>query len=130
MKARAFVTKLEGHLGRVGALTWNENSVLSSGSIDSKILNHDIRLRNGLVSKYLGHEQEICGLKWSPDGTQLASGGNDNMLCIWDMRHNKPRITFREHTAAVKAISWCPWQRGLLSSGGGSLDKTIKFWNT
>ena len=30
-----------------------------------------------------GHEQEVCGLKWSPSGTQLASGGNDNLLHIW-----------------------------------------------
>ncbi len=30
-----------------------------------------------------GHEQEVCGLKWSPSGTQLASGGNDNLLHVW-----------------------------------------------
>jgi WD40 repeat protein len=24
-------------------------------------------------------------MKWSPCGQQLASGGNDNMLCIWDV---------------------------------------------
>lgn len=27
---------------------------------------------------------QICGLKWSSCGQQLASGGNDNALCIWD----------------------------------------------
>ena len=35
-----------------------------------------------------------------------------------------------EHKAAVKALAWCPWQRHLLASGGGSRDQTIKFWNT
>ena len=42
----------------------------------------------------------------------------------------KPRAIFRDHSAAVKALAWCPWQRDLLASGGGSRDKTIKFWNT
>lgn len=26
---------------------------------------------------------QVCGLKWSPDGRFLASGGNDNLLNIW-----------------------------------------------
>ena len=33
------------------------------------------------------------------------------------------------HKAAVKALAWCPWKRNLLASGGGTHDKTIKFWN-
>lgn len=32
-----------------------------------------------------GHRQEVCGLKWSPDGQSLASGGNDNKLFVWSM---------------------------------------------
>ena len=34
-----------------------------------------------------GHTQEVCGLKWSRHGTQLASGGNDNLLNVWDDRY-------------------------------------------
>ena len=37
-----------------------------------------------------GHEQEVCGLKWSPSGTQLASGGNDNLLHIWSAAGGAP----------------------------------------
>lgn len=35
-----------------------------------------------------------------------------------------------EHCAAVKALAWCPFQSNLLASGGGSADRSIKFWNT
>ena len=35
-----------------------------------------------------------------------------------------------QHEAAVKALAWSPWKRGLLASGGGKKDHTIKFWNT
>jgi len=37
-----------------------------------------------------GHRQEVCGLRWSNDdganSAVLASGGNDNKVCIWDLR--------------------------------------------
>lgn len=72
----------------------------------------------------------MCGLKWSPDNRQLASGGNDNQLCIWELNNNTPAMKFAEHTAAVKAIAWSPHQHGLLASGGGTADRCIRFWNT
>jgi len=77
-----------------------------------------------------GHKQEVCGLKWNPDDGQLASGGNDNRLLIWDGMATEPLWKFTEHQAAVKAIAWSPHQRGLLASGGGTADRTIRFWNT
>ena len=41
-----------------------------------------------------------------------------------------PRIMLdQHHTAAVKALSWCPWQRNILASGGGTVDRTIRIWN-
>ena len=82
------------------------------------------------------HNQEVCGLKWSLSGQQLASGGNDNLLHIWDvsMLHNGTASTylhrFNDHKAAVKALAWCPFQNNLLASGGGTADRCIKFWNT
>lgn len=33
------------------------------------------------------------------------------------------------HKAAVKAIAFCPWQRGLLATGGGSNDQCIHFFH-
>jgi cell division cycle protein 20 (cofactor of APC complex) len=41
-----------------------------------------------------------------------------------------PKWTKRNHTAAVKALAWCPWQQNLLATGGGSADKHIHFWMT
>lgn len=33
------------------------------------------------------------------------------------------------HAAAVKAIAFCPWQKGLLATGGGSNDRAIHFYH-
>ena len=35
-----------------------------------------------------------------------------------------------QHSAAIKAIAFCPWQRGLLATGGGSNDRAIHFYHT
>eukprot|EP01002_Notosolenus_urceolatus_P014602 NODE_625_length_1902_cov_27.480842_g502_i0.p1 GENE.NODE_625_length_1902_cov_27.480842_g502_i0~~NODE_625_length_1902_cov_27.480842_g502_i0.p1 ORF type:complete len:513 (-),score=52.48 NODE_625_length_1902_cov_27.480842_g502_i0:40-1578(-) len=119
----------------VTALAWT-GSILTSGGRDGLILNHDTRIQNALISKWQHHEQTVCGLKWSPDGTQLASGGNDNQLCVWNAASKsvltgaKPAFCFKEHIAAVKGIAWAPWTHGLLASGGGTADKTVRFWNT
>lgn len=39
-------------------------------------------------------------------------------------------FTSDDHTAAVKAIAWCPFKSNLLASGGGTADRTIRMWNT
>lgn len=124
------VRTLNGHSGRVGALSWN-NHVLSSGSKDTTIINHDVRIQNHIISTMKDHTQEVCGLAWSPDGSYLASGANDNTLCIYDQgAHNAPaKHQLTDHQAAVKALAWSPHERNLLASGGGTADRTIKFWN-
>eukprot|EP00941_MAST-03F_sp_MAST-3F-sp1_P003620 g3620.t1 len=141
------VRAMKGHRQRVGSLSWNRH-ILSSGSRDTTIFNHDVRIADHHVATLVGHKQEVCGLAWSPDGCTLASGGNDNMLCLWDARRSasssgvsatsastahrtQPRVALgMAHMAAVKALAWCPLQRNLLASGGGTADKCIKFWNS
>lgn len=124
------VTKLEGHIARVGALAWN-GDVLSSGSRDRHIRQRDTRTPAITGERTLvGHRQEVCGLKWSPDNQGLASGGNDNKLFVWSMHSTSPVQTYTAHVAAVKAIAWSPHQHGLLASGGGTADRCIRFWNT
>merc|ERR1719162_1123708 len=123
------VRNMKGHKARVGSLAWNEYT-LSSGSRDSSIHNHDVRVANHHISTLDGHRQEVCGLKWCQEGRQLASGGNDNLLHIWDVGRTTPRFTLENHQAAVKALAWSPFQRNLLASGGGTADRTICYWNS
>ncbi|KAI6088729.1 WD40 repeat-like protein [Hypoxylon rubiginosum] len=39
----------------------------------------------GDVYYYSVHSQQICGLAWSPDGEQFATGGNDNLCCLFNV---------------------------------------------
>ena len=49
------VRVFQGHEGRVGALAWNSN-ILSSGSKDRTIQNHDLRCKDDAISVFTGHK--------------------------------------------------------------------------
>lgn len=76
------IREMGGHEARVGSLA-SSSSILSSGSKDKSIMQRDVRSKDNYFARLCGHKQEVCGLKWSFDDMQLASGGNDNKLMIW-----------------------------------------------
>ncbi|KAL4445506.1 hypothetical protein ABPG74_004580 [Tetrahymena malaccensis] len=122
------------HTDRIGSLAWRDDFIVASGSRDKSIFCTDIRIstpnNKRCIQRFTGHKQEVCGLKWSFDHQMLASGGNDNKLFVWSLRTSTHLNKFQEHKAGVKAIAWSPHQHGLLVSGGGTADRTIRFWNT
>ena len=139
--------EINAHEDRISCLSWNEY-ILSSGSRDRYIKNFDVRNRHAEISKIKKHKQEICSLKYSNEGDLLASGGNDNIAYIWDIRNLKNYFIFLNeniynknykeikpyavnnmHQAAIKAMSWCPWKRHILATGGGSKDQSIKIYS-
>lgn len=164
-----------------------------------------------VLAKIKVHDQQICGLAWSPDGEYFATGANDNACCLFKVQdmlkdvkaehgstppkhkalqavmanfglHDdmyprgpdrlpglfdhgdgepysslaaenirlsstwRPTIVPAQrnaveilegcqkhkwlHSAAIKAIAFCPWQRGLIATGGGSNDRAIHFYHT
>ena len=52
--------------------------------------------------------------------------GQNGCLLIGEGRQKHKWV----HSAAIKAIAFCPWQRGLLATGGGSNDRAIHFYHT
>ncbi|ORY76964.1 sleepy-like protein Slp1 [Protomyces lactucae-debilis] len=120
---------LLGHDARVASMSWN-NHLLTSGARNGQIHSSDVRIQQHHVASFNNHASEVCGLAWRADGQQLASGGNDNVVNIWDARSSIPKFTKTNHTAAVKALAWCPWNTSLLATGGGSSDRNIHFFSS
>ncbi len=101
-----------GRQAQVASMSWCQH-ILSSGCQDGAIWNHDVRIANHKTMELIGHNGEVCGLQWKPDGEMIASGGNDNVVNMWDVRvgdvtpetRTSAKWTKRNHTAAVK-VSW------------------------
>ncbi|KAG9122628.1 ubiquitin-protein transferase activating protein [Ceratobasidium sp. 392] len=146
----------------VCAIGWNRN--LLAAGLNGCALLWDMRCAPRLggtegqggeafkLGTHGGHK--VCGVKWRDDGEMLATGGDDNIVCVWDVRMPRkpvlasdsdgtdensrrnampigqtPMWRQRRHTGAVKALAWCPWAPNILASGGGKQDGTVCFWN-
>ncbi|ORZ41330.1 WD40-repeat-containing domain protein [Catenaria anguillulae PL171] len=137
------------HDQRVGVLCWSRDRLLS-GSKDHRIFEWDHRAPGTPALSLNDHRGEVTAIQWAVDNQYLASGGNDNRLLVWDPRRvgllrnsstaasntspgsrasNGPLYTMTDHTAAVRAVAWSPHNPGVLASGGGTNDKTIRLWN-
>ena len=96
--------------GQCVYLCFKPSFIDDSGSRSGNIHHHDVRVAEHHVGTLSAHTQEVCGLRWSPDGKYLASGANDNLLCVWPAQttagsSTQPLHTFSQHQAAVK-VTW------------------------
>ena len=73
-----------------------------------------------------GHTGNINAVAFSRDGKTALSGGNDKMLCLWDVASGRELKTLSGHTDWVLAVAISPDGKTLLS---GSRDKTLRVWD-
>lgn len=90
---------------RVSVLAWDKDGTLNSGSANGVIAEYDLRGENPETRTLEGHAGEVCGLEWRADAALLASGGNDNVVNVWDRRTTVPKMTKTNHHAAVKVCA-------------------------
>ena len=100
---------------------------LATGEKNGKIELWDTKTGEKLSSF---HEQDtskrVFSLVFSPNGTSLAGGSEDNLVRIWDLTSNKEPILLRKHIGWVNVLAFSPDGEILAS---GSTDKTVVLWN-
>lgn len=104
-----------------------------SGSRSGHIHHHDVRVAEHHVATLSGHSQEVCGLRWAPDGRHLASGGNDNLVNVWPSAPGEsgwvPLQTFTQHQGAVKVRVGLGWGLRRTSPRPGEYYREMEWWN-
>jgi WD40 repeat protein len=73
-----------------------------------------------------GHAKSIYGLAFSPDGKLLASGGNDQVVKIWDPKTGQLRKKLSEFRYVLKDVAFSADGRMLATADGSG---TIQIWD-
>ncbi|KAI0085501.1 WD40-repeat-containing domain protein [Irpex rosettiformis] len=125
----ASVMKWNGHMVTVG---------LQKGTIK----HYDSRTPKSkeTIKRVTRHQAKITSLAWNTEGKLYASGDETGVVFVWDIRH--PGVPVEQvgdmvqrrrkiqHTGAVTALAWCPWQTKILATGDSTPEKTgtIRVW--
>jgi len=77
------------------------------------------------IAIFVGHEDYITNISFSPNGKSLLSSSMDKTATLWDIATQKPVHTFAGHTKGVVAAYFSPDGKKVIS---GSRDYTMKWW--
>ncbi|WP_413174059.1 P-loop NTPase fold protein [Anabaena azotica] len=99
---------------------------IAVGLEDGAVEIWDVLTREQWVS-YQGHTNSVWSVAFSPDGTKVASGGDDNMVRLWDVNTRMAIAQpFSGHTGFVSSVAFSPDGSMVVS---GSWDKTLRLWD-
>lgn len=68
----------------------------------------------------------VLSVAWSPNGSYLATGRNDETVRIFGAETGHELLVLRGHTGSVSSVAWSPNSQQVVS---GSDDNTIKVWD-
>jgi len=78
------------------------------------------------VLKQQSHGFSVNAMSYSPDGSKVATGGEDGKVKLWSGGSGFCFVTFDEHNAPVKDVEWT--SKGVVVSA--SLDGTVRCFDT
>lgn len=78
------------------------------------------------VLKQQGHYFDMNALSFSSDGQNVATGGDDGKIKIWNVTSGFCFVTFSEHTSSVSAVEFAKQGQVLFSA---SLDGTVRAYD-
>lgn len=116
-------------IGLINAVSWqpNTNNIVYGNDIDMLgLIDFSTILPSEIQSLTTDFEYEIYTLSWNPNGTQLAIGGTEGIVSIWDIALNQKTQILPSHGDDIIQVSWSPNAENIASI---SRDNILRIWN-
>ena len=122
----AMTGTLTGHSDFVNNIVFHpdEPNILASTGCDATLRFWKVA-EEVETARYVGHTAPVWGLAWSPDGRFLATGSEDQTVCIWERATSDLLHVCRGHRGTIWSVAFTNDNR--LVSGGD--DTSIRVWD-
>lgn len=113
-----------------------EGAILAAAGCTEPLIQDNVRTCNlgevrlwdvetGSVLAVLEHPDEVWSVAFNPDGTLLATGGEDTIVRLWEVESEAVIASYEGHRQRVRVLAFSG-AGDLLASG--SDDQTVRLW--
>lgn len=112
----------------IGSLAFSFDGSQLISSSGNMLQLWDLNTHEPIGDAWQNQEETIRSIAFSPDGSQLALGGENKTIQLWDSRTRQPvGKPIHGHTGAISSLAFSPDGRKIVS---GSEDKTLRLWDS
>lgn len=97
----------------------------SDGHLETWALKDPKQLSATSLKRVLAHEGGVTTLAVTSDGKQIATGGKDGFIRLWNLFNCRLEGAYPVHDAAIRSLQFSQDGRTLISGGD---DKMIRTW--
>ncbi|KAG1150156.1 hypothetical protein G6F37_002160 [Rhizopus arrhizus] len=127
-KAYKLGHNINAHKGEVTGISVHPSKdyFVSAGG-DSKWIFYDFETAQSIMETVDSENQSgYTSISFHPDGNLLATGTNDSVVQIWDVKSQKIAANFGEHTGKINALAFS--ENGYIVATA-SEDNLVKIWD-
>ncbi|MGA1598753.1 MAG: WD40 repeat domain-containing protein [bacterium] len=118
---------LRGHLTPISGLHLNPTAThLISGAEDGTLIYWDLEAKKLIKQATQAHRGAILAFAFHPDGKMLATGGEDQLIKLWQLPDLRPIKLLEGHLGAITELRFSALGERLISS---SADQSLMFWD-
>lgn len=108
--------------GRI--MLWRADEIAGQ-SLQQALAGTEESAQSPAAMTWQAHGGAVRSLRASADGRRLLSGGNDNVVCLWDLPSGDLIKQLRGHSSRVSDVAFTADQQRVVSAG---YDQQIKLW--